>query len=333
MAIVFVDGFDYYPIANITRKWTAGAASSMQTGVYAGNCVRFNGTNNNISKAFTAAATIGVSFYLRIFQASAAATAICIFKDTSTTHVDVRIDANYKLYATRNGTTLGSASTNALSLNTWYHVEIKTLIDDSAGTVEVRINGTNSGWLNLTSQDTRNAGNASVNTINLAPGSSSYFDYDHLVIWNTSGNAPTNFMGDTKVVTLYPSGDSGTNNAWTASTGSSKYACVDETQTSDTDYISSTTAGNIQTFTKGACDMATVRAVAINLVQEKDDASAYTIAELTRSGSTNYANATTVAPAASYVDSQWIRDQDPATSSAWTESGVDNAEFGVKHVT
>lgn len=334
MAIEFSDGFDYYPAANLLRKWTSGSATAT-AGVYAGNAARFNGSSNTtVTKSLpSSTATKGVSFYFRVSSFNPGAPVI-LFREGATVHVAMYVDTTGEIFVARNVTKIGANSVNSLSVATWYHIEIKTFVHDTTGTVEVRVNGTSTGWINLTGQDTQNGGTGVIDTIAFTGPSSVTSDFDHFVVWTTTGNAPIDFMGDSKIVPIYVTGDSAVDNAWTASTGSAKYAMVDETSTNDdTDYIYSSAAGNIQGFTKPACGVTTIRAVAINVMNRKDDASNYLIAPTCRSGGTTYVNATTAAPAATYTQTQWIYDQDPATAAAWTESGLNNAEFGVKQVT
>jgi hypothetical protein len=55
------------------------------------------------------------------------------------------------------------------------------------------------------------------------------------------------------------------------------------------------------------------------------------IAEVCRSGGTNYVG-TTQTLGSSYLMYRQIHETDPATSAAWTQTGLNSAEFGVKVV-
>jgi hypothetical protein len=148
-------------------------------------------------------ATIYAGFAIKTVTGGAgAATADCIIwavQDGTTTQVDLRLTAAGQLYFTRNGTTIGSTSLSALSQGVWYYLEVKVVIHPSAGIAELRINGSGTGWITLSGQNTRSTANTygtrywlgGFNLGGTGPCLAMQYD-DHVV--NTNG-----FLGDVRV--------------------------------------------------------------------------------------------------------------------------------------
>ena len=156
-------------------------------------------------------------------------------------------------------------------------------------------------------------------------------DYDDL--WS-DGSAGA-FNGDMRVCSHLPNSDGGASQ-WTPSTGTAHYACVDDaTPGGDTDYVSDATAGHRDTYGFPALPVgssATVKAVQVRMWARKDDAGTRTIDAVARIGGTNYDNGSALALSTSYSAQEARYLTDPSTGSAWTVSGVNGAELGVKEV-
>lgn len=133
-------------------------------------------------------------------------------------------------------TLLGTSATPVVTAGAWHHIEVKALIDDTAGTLEVRVNGR--VIIDLDTIDTKAtsiAGCAQVvwgdNSI-----SSERFYMKDVIVWDSLGSSNNDFIGDVQIVSLIPTGDTALN--WTPSTGTDGYALIDESVPNDTDYIS-----------------------------------------------------------------------------------------------
>lgn len=259
---------------------------------------------------------------------------ICNCQDGATTQVDIRTDGSGHLFATRNGTTIGSASSNTLTTG-WHYIEMKVKVDGSVGTVEVRVDGSSSGWLSLTGQNTKATANASANRFYvISRGAVSSQLWKDIYILDTGTGVNRTFLGDISVVPLYPSGADGTYQQWAANTGTQTAAVQDgNTGTGtypdgDTAYISDTVAGDISAFTHDACPSGTIFGVeqvayarattsgTINLVYVQSGSVAGTSGTKTLTTSYKY-----------YWD---IQEQNPTGSATWTKSTVDSTHIGVK---
>jgi hypothetical protein len=231
------------------------------------------------------------------------------------------------------GTQLGSDSANALTANTWYYIELVTTTDNSTGTVAVYVNGSVSGWINLTGQDTQQSANAYTNAFALGCSSNAVNQYfDDVYTVSGSGGTHTTRLGDVKCVAVNASTGDGAVAQFTPSTGTDNGAMVDETTPDgDTTYNASAAAGNIDTYAFPAIGVSgTIYGLNIHNWVLKTDAGTCDAQSVARISSTNYLG-TQTGVSTSYGYLSELYEQSPATTAAWTEAEIDGAEFGVKH--
>lgn len=150
-----------------------------------------------------------------------------------------------KVYrGTASGTLLGTSAAILSGSGTWDYVEIGPVIDDTAGRVEIRVRpdgvGTATSLYVLSSVDTQ-------------PGASSgwtaeewylsdLMTLDDVYVSDTGGSRNRYFKGRTKIRQTVPEADRVPSGApgvgWTPSTGSDRYAVLDEIpHTADADYL------------------------------------------------------------------------------------------------
>jgi len=247
------------------------------------------------------------------------------FYDAGTVQLTLYYNTDRTLSVKRGSTVLGT-SVVALTLNAYQYVEFKATIHNSTGAYEVRLNSVN--ILSGSGADTQNTGNATANQL-MANSPFNNYTFDDMYLCDGTGSSNNDFLGDVKVTTLYPSG-AGNSTQWTPSAGSN-YQCVDESQANgDTDYVSSATATQRDTYAYGdLTGSPTVHAVCLAMHARKDDAGARQIKPVVRHSSTDY-DGTAISLATSYANHRQYYDVNPGTSVAWTASDVNGAEFGVK---
>lgn len=335
MTLRYCDGFDHYAIADAVLKWPNGTATSgyaMGTGRFGTgqsmivheNRGSYRKELGGTSRTWIAGAAIkctSMSYKVLLYE----------FLDQSTQQVGIRFDDVGHLVAQRgDGTVLGTSSWYG-SINVWYYVEAKVYVDNSAGSVEVKVNGTT--VLTVTGADTQQSANNYCTAFGLSYwtglGTPDLY-MDDVYVCDSLGATNNDFLGDVRVETLMPSG-AGNSAAWTPSTGSN-YACVDETTANgDTDYVSSSTVDQTDTYAMGnlVTTSGTIKAVQYVLEARKANAGSRSVAAVARIGSTDYAG-TGQQVLDLYRFLTEVKETSPATSSAWGIAEVNGMEYGQK---
>lgn len=133
-------------------------------------------------------------------------------------------------------TLLGTTATSVITANSYNHIEMKVTRHASAGTCEVRVNG--STVLNLTGLALgadnpalvffgSNSENAGVRI--------NFSWWKDIVIWDTAGAQNNDFLGSVSVYALRPTSD--VVFPWAASSGTTGWNLIDEAPPVDSDYI------------------------------------------------------------------------------------------------
>lgn len=331
------DGFDHLATANLTMKWTAltGSASVQSSVVRNGAGALSINTGSNLSYTNPGGgqATVIMGFGFRTAAIPSSPRYLANFLDAGTNQLGLRINADGTLSIYRGQSVLLGSSVSAISAGTWYWVEFKALINNSTGTAEVRVNGVS--WIALTGQDTQQTANATANRFNLEGSSLTTFYFDDFYCGDGASPA-SDFLGDSRIVTVIASSGDGTLADFTPSSGTDNGAMVDDaTPDGDTTYNASATAGHRDSYNFAALGVSgTVHGLQLNNIVRKSDAGARTVNGFARIGSTNYDGTNVVGPSdASYSDVREIWETSPATASAWTVSEIDGAEFGLEVAT
>lgn len=333
MTLLFMDGFDHYATADITKKWTTASIGSIAStsGRRGGGAVSLNSGTQSLSKAITSSGTVIIGFAFKT-TTSTSVKLLTLFEST-TAHITLQWNAGYlKVYRGTDGGTLLGTGTTSVTASSYTYVEIKAKINDTTGTIDVYINGVADAGLALSGIDTRNGGTAgTIDSVTFYNANTSQTGYiDDIYICNNSGATNNSFLGDCRIDTILPSGD-GNYTDFTPSTGTAHYALVDESTPNTTDYNSSATSGNRDSYTfpdLAGLSSQTVYGIQINAAALKSDAGARSLGTMSRLSSTDKDGAgAALGTSQAYVSE--IQETDPA-SAAWTEANVNAAEFGVK---
>jgi hypothetical protein len=341
MALEFMCGFDYLDTTTLTAHFTANSGA-VQTSV-----VR-NGTKawltlgaiealykTGLSNAATR--VLGFGYYTSILGGEARCF-VSIADGTPGTSGNNQISlvraTDGKISAYRGlapggvpgGTLLGTSS-NVLSQATWYYIEIVVTVDNTVGSVEVYVDGSKSGWIDLSGIDTQSTANAYANAFGFGSSSNGTSQYFDDVYCKSDGTR----FGPGACRSYLPDAN-GAVRQWTPSTGANDYAVVDEIPPNgDTDYLESTAAADVVTL--GFPAIGTTNAIkAVQVLTYGKTTTSGTIRAVSRISGTNYFG-TSRALGSSYAYLANIWQNSPATSSPWTDSEIDGAEFGVEHET
>ena len=253
MAIIFMDSFDHYTKAEVLNKWSSSALGANNSGIGAGgrfgNCVYFGDwyASYLIKNIETHPRTmiVGFAFYQTgppngdtIFGLYGGGTLQCKLTWVSAT-------SSIKAWTA----TTDRGAVAIIPSSSWVYIEVKAYIDNAGGTFEVRVSGT--PVLVLSGIDTQ--AHASINYIDQVmlgrdnpSGVAFNSKYDDCYMCDTTGSVANDFLGDTRIEYLAPTG-AGVRTQFTPSTGSN-WQNVDESPASDADYNSNNSPGAMDLF-------------------------------------------------------------------------------------
>lgn len=338
MSLIFADGFENSSlwsrryVQNTTVNITSVSGRN-------GNCMSHaaNGpytTRYNIPSAYQHA-TIISGFALRTginFDTQVSRPFFCLLNSETIYTGIVFASGGGGLVAVRGSTNIGSTTSVSFTANTWYYVEVKMVLDDSTGSVEVKVNGTT--HLNLTGVDTNPAAGTVYDQVRWQSGTTSNqsIDIDDMYLLNGAGGQYDDFLGDVTVETIRPDGN-GNSSQWVGSDADStdNYLLVDEATYDSADYVQSATTNNKDLYTYGALAAGTgsVKGVVAHGVMQKTASGTQNARQITRIGGTNY-NGSSVGLTTTDDLHVQVWEESPATTSDWTISEVNGAEFGVE---
>jgi hypothetical protein len=342
MALLFIDGFDHYQTSDILKKYTSssGGAILPTSGRRGGGCL----SNSSIS----ARTVKGISSTNIIMGAAISIVAnfdeyFGIFGLTNTlgNPVSTLRYSNNKFIIENTGNSAIGVSTPVPTwgVGVWNYVEWKMQIADSipANSCIVRVNGVE--VLNLPAgTDTRyGTEGTTISSVQLGTWSaisggrySATMYVDDFYICDTVGASPTDFLGDIRVDTLLPTAD-GTYNDGVPSTGTDSWSILDTVPPVYTQYVSLTNTGekeSLQFANLSPITSQTIYGIQVDLDSSKSDSGTKIVAPLALSNAV-LGEAANTALTTGYRFATGILTTDPNTSTAWDESGVNAAEFGI----
>jgi hypothetical protein len=332
MALLFMDGFDWAASASdLIRKWDSAIIGFIGTsyGRLGGKGIYLSGSIHLLQKYVPSKTTIYLGFALYFNNSGTgvyynSSYPFINFLSDSTTQVRFHFNSNTscRFYNGVSGTQIGTDITVPNINNKWIYVEIKLTISDTVGAIILKINGTE--YYNGTNLDTRNGTPTDINNIKFNFLYNDYTWIDDVYIDDSQ------FHGDVRVRTIYPDAN-GSENDFTVYPSGSNYQAVDDSGDSDDDstYNYNNNVGDRDLYGVTAPTLATVKAVAVNNCIRKDDAGTRKTKNVVRSGGSNYLG-TEFVLGDSYLVNQHIWELDPADSTAWTKTKIDNAEFGLE---
>jgi hypothetical protein len=311
--------------------WTGTPQTRFGVGV--SKDISNNGADVLVTNTFGNDTTIYVNFAFNHQNALTGTTGVEMgfaLRDTTNKQVGIYWLNNGNVIVTSgafNGTILGTW-TGAYAAAQWNHYQIKVVINNTTGSVEIRKNGNTSDDFSVTSINTRNGStNNYANNVSFY-GNNGALYLDDFYVFNDQGAQPNTWQGDVRAVQLMPNSDNSV--TWTKSTGASNNACVNELQENgDTNYVSTNTVSNVDLY--GTAGLSTTPNAIINVVLKSmvrmDDAGPHTYKNRLSSGGTT-SDGSNLSLTSTY---QWNWTNyltDPHTSAAWTASGVNAALIG-----
>lgn len=347
MALLYIDSFDHYQTDDIPRKWTTvagGALPSISTnGGRCGTQALFMGAGfPQCYKGVTTADSTAIIGFAWKFADDALSGDVSFFALGTGTHTHLtltRVWNDGSILVTRTGSPdsveIGSTAPDVIRIGNWYYVEVKVVLHSTAGSVEVRVNGTSVGsWSGI-----RTTGHGSAEL----PATWSWFGFtgtnvsshyiDDVYAADSTAGTVTDFLGDTTVEYLQPIADGATLD-WAVTGNADRWSAIDDGAhpDDDTDYIASATvnAVNLAKYEKPTLVSADVYGVQVSILATKVDSGDRTIAAVVRHAAADYVGPNRSPSESNYVYEITTYDENPGTSAQWTLSDVQDAEFGVK---
>lgn len=327
MGLLFIDGFDHYTTDEHAKKWDIKSGTWLTQTSYGGVTSRIPGSRfaynssggNYLRKNLSAVETTlvaGIAFY----KWGAPAQTIFQFGNSDSMQIDCKINTDGSVQVYRYTTSLGASSGGLVSLSNWYYIELKVLIHDSTGTVDVWLNGVS--ILSLSSQDTHHSGNVEFNYAQI----NGAFGLDDFYLDDATNH------GDCRIDTLMPDG-AGNYTQFDPSAGNN-YECVDDPADidEDTTYVSTSTVDEIDTYDVDDLSTlagSTIYGLAVNNCCRKDDAGTRKFKALTRVNGSDY-EGSEITLTDTYKVYQQLWENNPDDAAAWEEADVDGGEYGLK---
>lgn len=346
MALLFFDGFetyggnselDKYELGiELQKKWSFATASS-GSGYFAIIDGRFGGK------------ALSIYYYRNLYYLSQSDlnTVICGFAirrgsgpwtanslmqirtGNNDTHLYLEVtSSSVKVYIHNSGTadaTIAEEDFWGPVSSEFVYIEIKLVIDGSAGSYEIRRDGvtiaSNSGL------DTDNNSDGSGTKVAFYPNDKQYY-IDDFYICDGTGTTNNDFLGDSVITVIYPSSDITTE--WGTYGGSTHYELIDDNPSdADSTYIEtgSTTTVDLFGFENSSV---TGSILGIQICGEFSSTSDVTNLRVVSSSTTSDdvgIDNTTQSPL--YITYTRILESDPNTSTSWALSDLNAAQFGV----
>ena len=348
MPICLIDGFDAFNLSSTTfniKGWSSISSATVFTSVTGRDGV---GKAMNIAAGgYRAYKSIALSQAYRIGCAVKLANTftsgdipllgLTNVKDNVTWQCGIAITPTnryLKLVRYTPATTIATGNIS-VPVGTWFYIEWYIVITDSLSTNQSYIKVDGSDYLITSSGDTKNDSDNTASMISLASGSGTAVAFDDLYVSTEAVTTSPSFIGDHKVTTIYPSGN-GSISDFMGSDGNKvdNYSLIG---TSPLNFSSSVTPQNVNevdtyTFSDLSGNNPQVKAANFLLATNKADASSSFYAPVVRSGGTNYSLAACAFPDGLVVTER-VALTNPATSSAWSASDINNLEAGIKRET
>ena len=364
MALLLMEGFDWLDdamtaaqLATVSsRKWgnnhdfTNGTDATTEVGIgFNGRCLVLRERAQFLRIQFggdtpAASAEVGFAFWCNRKDNETATSFDTFFgfRDTngSVYQLNLKVQSNGFLSLYKNTTLIVTTTFNVSSHNNeWHYYEVKGVIDDTNGSYEVRVDGVTVA-IDTGPVDTEEPGNGQVDAIQFE-GISNYLSatdphrtlFDNIIVWDNSGSGLTDFPSNPALVrAIFPDGD-GDDEQWATSSGTSSFVLINETapHDDDSDYIQDTVSANRSLFTYDTVGShTTYLGVQINSFVRETDASDFSLINSFKQGGTVYNESSQAIAGQTYENLLNIRETDPDTSSAWTESGLNSLQAGVE---
>ena len=331
MALLGIEGFETFgttvgiaPVGHDRKYTTASPAGHrVRAGRTGGFSVELSSTAHSIQIPVTGTpqeGVIGFGFRVPILGNWL----LIIFRSSGSNNTAWSLKSDGSMTIGRGGTVLGTTSTGLISVDTWYYVEIRTKIDNTTGSYEMRLNGTT--VLSATGVDTQDSASANFDIIFLRGGGTIW--YDDFYVIDILGGKNNDFLGVSSVLAMFPNA-AGDSTDFTPDSGSN-YARVNENPTDDdTSYVQSSTTGNKDLHNQdNISPSGIIRGIQVNTEVRDTLAGGSSLKTLVKSGTTTDTGPADTIAGTSYEYFTRVVEDDPDISGDWVVSALDAVQVG-----
>ena len=247
MAIVGMEGFDYFETGqkaygeiNEKENYTLSDPSEPKCFIQDTNSRFGLGKYLRISKpvkfivnvaSTTITDTIIMGFAISPRNKVEGTNFLYIYNANDTACVRLKITNSGTIRAINAAGTILGTSTQSMTLNNWYWIDLKIVMSSTVGIVELEVDGVN--WLNITGADTKFDSLTDITSFALY-GDKTNFSFDDVVWMDEDGDDGIGgFVTDSRIETLLPTGDS--SGPWSTSEAGSDASHVEEITEGATD--------------------------------------------------------------------------------------------------
>ena len=338
--LLHIDGFDTYASTyDLTQTYYLVNNPYLSTsgGRFGKGCVQFNNSGQTFRWSNNTALTnIWLGFAYTPWVTPAAG-AIVTFMSASGVEASLYVNANTSTWTFLRGDNnayLGSA-TVAIPVNMYHWIDIHYSISNSVGVFELWVD--NARYINLSNINNTQYNNSSFSIISFGATivnstNPAYGVYDDLYILDTTGPYNNTRLGDSRIETLAPISDTGSNNG-TPSTGTTHYNLVNALPwaAGSTSITIAETAGQEELFNMKSLSVTPTAIAAVKvkaITSQTSGGSMYANTIVVSNGIENDGNATLLSTSFGSVSN--IFPTDPNTSNTWTSSSVNSMSCGFK---
>jgi hypothetical protein len=255
MALLWCDGFDHYGvIGNLTEGVYSDlsgqtlSTGNPRTGTHALNFAGSAAIRRVLGGAKTTVG-IGAAFYYNALPSANNNTRIFQFNDVANAaQVTIGLQSTGTITVKRGtintGTEIGVSASPAVTTETYQHIEAVVFFSNTVGTVEVRVNGVT--VISLTGVDTVNTANVECSQVVFTGGVSGAVNgsVDDVFCYDDTGSFNNTFIGDRRVLTLFPDADT-IQADWTVVGAANGFDAINQASPDgDTTYISAGVPGS-----------------------------------------------------------------------------------------
>jgi hypothetical protein len=340
--LLWCDGWDHYGVlGNLTEGawaevngagWTL-STSNPRTGTYS---MAWPATASFLRRVLGGAKTtvgVGAAFYYTALPGTARRARLFDFRDASNTiQVSIGTDTTGTISAYRGsidaGTLLGVTASPVITAEAYQHVECIVFFSQTVGTVEVRVNGVT--VLSLTGVDTVASALVESSQVGIggAAGSGGSTGFiDDVFCYDGTGSFNNSFLGDRRVITLFPTADT-IQADWTPVGSATGFGAIDEASPDgDTTYISAGLPGSPTPTSEFGMDnlpagISAISGVVLVNMSRKTEAGVANVQMSVISGASETAGTDTPMTEI-YTYRQDVFEIDPASAAPFTVSEVD----------